>query len=102
MFYLMIVVFVIGYVCIALEHPLHINKSATALLLGSVMWTLFALGDSLSFPAYTDFQEYLIHHPDATFVSVVWMLGTYGSGSCSVAGFVFNMLSFQILLPEVL
>jgi Na+/H+ antiporter NhaD/arsenite permease-like protein len=65
----MIVVFIIGYVCIALEHPLHINKSATALLLGAVMWTLFALGDPLSFPAYTDFQEYLIHHPDATFIS---------------------------------
>lgn len=40
MFYLMIVVFVIGYVCIALEHPLHVNKSATALLLGTVMWVL--------------------------------------------------------------
>jgi Na+/H+ antiporter NhaD/arsenite permease-like protein len=36
----MIVVFVIGYACIALEHPLHINKSATALLLGTIMWVL--------------------------------------------------------------
>jgi Na+/H+ antiporter NhaD/arsenite permease-like protein len=36
----MIVVFVIGYACIALEHPLHINKSATALLLGTCMWVL--------------------------------------------------------------
>ncbi|GHT76703.1 sodium:proton antiporter [Bacteroidia bacterium] len=36
----MIIVFVIGYACIALEHPLHINKSATALLLGTVMWVL--------------------------------------------------------------
>lgn len=40
MFVLMIIVFVIGYACIALEHPLHINKSATALLLGTVMWVL--------------------------------------------------------------
>lgn len=38
MFYLMIVVFVIGYACIALEHPLRINKTATALLLGTIMW----------------------------------------------------------------
>jgi Na+/H+ antiporter NhaD/arsenite permease-like protein len=36
----MVVVFVIGYICIALEHPLHINKSATALLLGTLMWVL--------------------------------------------------------------
>jgi Na+/H+ antiporter NhaD/arsenite permease-like protein len=41
----MIVVFVLGYACIALEHPLHINKSATALLLGALMWTLYVLGD---------------------------------------------------------
>jgi len=40
MFIIMIVVFVIGYICIALEHPLHINKSATALLLGTLMWVL--------------------------------------------------------------
>ncbi|MDR3235635.1 MAG: sodium:proton antiporter NhaD [Prevotellaceae bacterium] len=40
MFILMIVVFVIGYMCIALEHSLHINKSATALFLGTLMWVL--------------------------------------------------------------
>ena len=69
MFYLMIAAFVIGYACIALEHPLHINKTATALLLGTVMWVLFAMGDPTSFPAYSTFQEYLVSHPDATFIS---------------------------------
>lgn len=34
----MIVVFVIGYLFIALEHPLRINKTATALLLSTLMW----------------------------------------------------------------
>jgi Na+/H+ antiporter NhaD/arsenite permease-like protein len=65
----MIVAFVAGYACIALEHPLRINKSATALLLGTLMWVLFALGDSSSFPAYGNFLEYLQQHPDATFMS---------------------------------
>ncbi|MDR1437228.1 MAG: sodium:proton antiporter NhaD [Candidatus Symbiothrix sp.] len=69
MFILMIAVFVAGYACIALEHPLRINKSATALLLGTVIWTLFALGDPSSFPAYGNFLEYLQHHPEATFLS---------------------------------
>jgi Na+/H+ antiporter NhaD/arsenite permease-like protein len=40
LFTVMIIAFVIGYACIALEHPLGINKSATALLLGTVMWVL--------------------------------------------------------------
>ncbi len=40
----MIVVFILGYAFIALEHPLRINKSATALLLGVLMWVLMATG----------------------------------------------------------
>jgi Na+/H+ antiporter NhaD/arsenite permease-like protein len=36
----MIVVFIIGYIFIAMEHPFHVNKSATALLLGTIMWML--------------------------------------------------------------
>ena len=43
MFYLMIVIFVIGYLCIALEHPLKINKTAFALLIGVLIWTCFIL-----------------------------------------------------------
>ncbi len=44
MFILMIVVFVIGYACIALEHKLKIDKAATALMLGALMWILFVIG----------------------------------------------------------
>ncbi len=43
-FYLMIVVFVFGYLCIALEHPLKTNKTATALVLCTAMWTIVAVG----------------------------------------------------------
>jgi Na+/H+ antiporter NhaD/arsenite permease-like protein len=46
MFYAMIVVFILGYAVIALEHPLRINKSATALLLAVSLWMLFVI----SFP----------------------------------------------------
>jgi Na+/H+ antiporter NhaD/arsenite permease-like protein len=38
-----IVVFVIGYLAIAFEHPLHINKAASALLIGVLCWTLYVL-----------------------------------------------------------
>lgn len=43
-FYLMIVVFVFGYLCIALEHPLKVNKTATALVLCCAMWSIVAIG----------------------------------------------------------
>ncbi|PQA78949.1 sodium:proton antiporter NhaD [Rhodoferax sp. TS-BS-61-7] len=40
----LILVFVLAYLAIALEHPLKVNKSATALLGAGLMWTLYALG----------------------------------------------------------
>jgi Na+/H+ antiporter NhaD/arsenite permease-like protein len=44
MFYLIIVVFILGYIAIALEHPLKIDKAATALILGTLCWVLYIAG----------------------------------------------------------
>jgi Na+/H+ antiporter NhaD/arsenite permease-like protein len=41
------VVFVLAYTMIALEHPLKINKSATALLATGLMWTLYSFASPL-------------------------------------------------------
>jgi Na+/H+ antiporter NhaD/arsenite permease-like protein len=38
-----IVVFVLGYLAIALEHKLNINKAASAIFIGGVCWTLYVL-----------------------------------------------------------
>ncbi len=42
-FILMAVIFVIGYTIIALEHPLQVNKSATALITGTLLWAILAI-----------------------------------------------------------
>ena len=39
-----ILVFVLAYAAIALEHPININKSASALLGAGLLWTLYAVG----------------------------------------------------------
>ena len=44
MYILIAIVFVLGYICIALEHPLNINKAASALLTAVLCWTLFVFG----------------------------------------------------------
>jgi Na+/H+ antiporter NhaD/arsenite permease-like protein len=38
-----IIIFIVAYVAIALEHPLKINKSASALVGAGVLWTVYAL-----------------------------------------------------------
>ncbi|MCS6968360.1 MAG: sodium:proton antiporter NhaD [Cytophagales bacterium] len=39
----LIVVFILGYLTIALEHPLDINKASPALIIGGACWAIYAL-----------------------------------------------------------
>lgn len=50
MFFLILIIFVLGYLAIALEHPLKVDKAATALIVGVLTWTVYILnvGDILS------------------------------------------------------
>ena len=41
---IMIIVFVLGYLAIALEHPIKIDKAASALVIGGLGWALLAIG----------------------------------------------------------
>lgn len=40
---LLIIIFVLGYLAIAFEHSLHINKTAPALIIAALMWGIWAL-----------------------------------------------------------
>jgi Na+/H+ antiporter NhaD/arsenite permease-like protein len=71
---LMIIIFVLGYVVIALEHPLKINKSATALLLGVLIWVIYMFGGE-SILSFTDNKEnfslFLNSNPTAHFYDFI-------------------------------
>ena len=53
-----ILVFVFGYLAIALEHPLKLNKAASALITGVVCWTIYMLQSESSH----EVGEELLHH----------------------------------------
>ncbi|MBL0202596.1 MAG: sodium:proton antiporter NhaD [Chitinophagaceae bacterium] len=55
---LLITVFVLGYIAIAFEHPLKLNKAASALITGVICWTIYIL-QSQSADTVT---EELLHH----------------------------------------
>lgn len=69
MFILMVVVFVLGYAAIALEHPLKVNKSATALMLGVLLWVFLMLGGESMLTDTSHFKEYLNQVIGGTFSS---------------------------------
>jgi hypothetical protein len=47
--FIMAIVFLLGYLAITLEHNLHVDKAAPALLVGMLSWGLYAIfpGDAL-------------------------------------------------------
>lgn len=57
---LLISIFIIGYAAIALEHPIKINKTATSLLIGVLLWTVYILGDH-GIHSH-EVNEQLMHH----------------------------------------
>ena len=67
MFYIILIVFVLGYICIALEHPLKVSKTATALVLGVVVWTLYLLGgpDIYQITGVDAFNAFKAANPDS-------------------------------------
>ena len=50
-----LVVFILGYACIALEHNIHIDKAASALVTGTVCWALFVLAGMKCQPMQRNF-----------------------------------------------
>jgi len=62
---LMALVFVLGYMCIAFEHPLKIDKAASAILTAVLCWTVLVLGEGSILPAATDGHGVIVelrHH----------------------------------------
>ena len=51
MFSAIILVFGVGYLAIALEHKININKTASALLIGVVCWVMLIFGRDTLFPS---------------------------------------------------
>lgn len=63
MIYLMIVVFLLGYISIAMEHTIKINKASIALLIGMLLWVIYiylapSIVQTLSAESFTNFMNH--------------------------------------------
>ena len=67
----LVIVFVLTYAAIALEHPLGVNKSASALIGAGLLWTLYSLGASEASAVGAQLNESLM----ATAQIVFFLLG---------------------------
>ncbi len=65
---LILIVFILGYCFIALEHVVNINKAASALVTGVLCWAIFVLfSNSQTEFIYSELQYHLIHISEILF-----------------------------------
>jgi Na+/H+ antiporter NhaD/arsenite permease-like protein len=70
--------FVVGYLMIALEHPLKLDKSVPALLIGSLCWALVSLGGIEVLDHHGNagsIEGVLLHHLAKTAEILIFLLG---------------------------
>ena len=70
MIILMVAIFVLGYMCIALEHRLKIDKAAVALVMFGLIWTVYAL-----FTGGHGISHELMEHLGTTCETLVFLIG---------------------------
>ncbi len=122
---IIILVFVIGYLAITLEHSLKIDKLIPALVMMAICWALIALGID-SFPQWFDstkvallesfgyleheekmhlMEETLLHHLGKTAEIIVFLLGAmtiveiidYFDGFATIKGYIKTKSKVKIL-----
>lgn len=78
----MLSVFVLGYIFIAIEHTTNINKTAIALTLGMVLWTMYIFaGPSLIIAgAPTSFHDFIAQNPEYAKLSSLNQVQKYITG----------------------
>lgn len=67
---LIVLIFILGYLTIAFEHPLKINKTGAALFMGLLLWTVYRIG----FPNLPIAEE-LAHHIEAISEILFFLMG---------------------------
>ena len=81
MFYIILFIFIIGYIVIALEHPVKIDKAATALIIGVLTWTVYILnaenilnlGYSPSWSEFGNQAKSIIDHVKPSLTEPQWL-----------------------------
>lgn len=113
MFVAMIVVFILGYTLIALEHPIRVNKSATALLLAVILWVMLMFGgesilvNTASLRHYYQgavdgsFMDWLTHHALLHHLGEVSTIIFFLMGAMTIVEMVDSYEGFRLITDKI-
>lgn len=110
---ILILIFVLGYLSITLEHTLKIDKLIPALVMMVLMWAVISLGhfnvytvdETLKVLAPADLNETLLHHFGKTAEILIFLVGAmtiveivdYFDGFSAIKGFVKTQSKRKLL-----
>jgi len=120
MFILMVVIFILGYTMIALEHPIKIDKAASALLMGAVLWALYALngqdilslGYSRAWHHFSELnpslsktaegaREFIVHHDVLEHLADISTILFFLLGAMTIVEIVDQHEGFKIITDKI-
>ena len=120
MFILMVVIFIVGYTMIALEHPIKIDKAASALLMGTVLWALYALngqdilslGYSRAWHHFSELnpslsktaegvREFIVHHDVMEHLADISTILFFLLGAMTIVEIVDQHEGFKIITDKI-
>ncbi|MEG1622977.1 MAG: sodium:proton antiporter NhaD [Alistipes sp.] len=87
----MILIFIAGYFFIAMEHKLHINKSAFALLMCGALWTIYAL-----FARDANISHELLDHLGDTCEILVFLIG-----AMTIVDLIDSLGGFSVITDHI-
>lgn len=89
---LIITVFILGYIAIAFEHSLNVNKAASALITGVLCWTIYILQSS----SVHTVSEELLHHL-GEIASILFFL----LGAMTIVELIDSHSGFDIITEKI-
>ncbi len=89
---LIITVFVLGYLAIALEHNIRINKAASALITGVLCWTLYA---------FTQSDHHLVSHQLAEHLGEISGILFFLMGAMTIVELIDAHDGFEIITSRI-
>ena len=88
----MIIVFVLGYIAIALEHSIKIDKAASALIIGGLSWALFA---------FSGIDQYTINHEIQHHIIDIAEILFFLLGAMTIVELVDSHQGFSIITDRI-
>ena len=98
----LVTIFIVGYFFIAMEHPFKINKTATALALGTFLWTVFVFCGAATQPAldsegwHNFISTHLVENLGETAEIVFFLLG-----AMTIVTLIEDYQGFRVITDKI-